>query len=215
MRLLIADDHDLVRDGLRLLLEKLDSDVTVLESGDYPGALALAEQNQDLDLVVLDLNMPGMNGLAGVDSFRSKFPDVPTLVISGYYLRRDALEALRRGAAGFMPKNMTSKAMLNAFRLVLSGEKFIPSDVLSDDRLNSNDAAAVGAEPALLPRPLTGREQDVLAGLLEGHTNKQIGRGLGIEEITVKMHLSHIYQKLGAKNRAQAVRIAMDSGWRH
>lgn len=136
MRLLIADHHDLVRDGLRLLLEKLGSDVTVLESEDLPGALELAEQNQDLDLVILDLNMPGMNGLAGVESFRSKFPEVPAIVISGHYLRRDALEALRRGAAGLMPKNMPSKAMLNAFRLVLSGEKFIPSEVLSDDRLN-------------------------------------------------------------------------------
>ncbi len=209
MRLLIADDHDLVRDGLRLLLEKLESDVTVLESEDFPGALELAERNQDLDLVILDLNMPGMNGLAGVESFRSKFPDVPTLVISGHYLRRDALEALQRGAAGFMPKNMPSKAMLNAFRLVLSGEKFIPSEILSDDRLNSN------ATPAPPSRPLTAREQDVLAGLLEGHTNKQIGRGLGIEEITVKIYLSRVYRKLGAKKRAQAVRIALESGWRH
>lgn len=202
MRLLIADDHELVRAGLKLVLGKIEPDITLLECGDYPGALELAEQNQDLDLVVLDLNMPGMNGVSGVEAFCSRFPSIPILVISGYYRRGDVVAAFECGVAGFVPKTLGSGAMVNAFRLVLSGEKFLPADLLPDDSPN-------------LDKQLSGREREVLNGVLEGLTSKEIGRGLEIQEVTVKFHLRRIYRKLGARNRAQAVKIALSSKWQH
>ena len=215
MRLLIADDHELVRHGLKLVLGKIEPDITFLECGDYPGALELAEQNQDLDLVVLDLNMPGMNGFSGVESFCSRFPSIPILVISGYYRRSDVVAAFECGAAGFVPKTLGSGAMVNAFRLVLSGEKFLPADLLSDDSSNLDRLAVRGAERDNPLRQLSGREREVLNGVLEGLTSKEIGRNLKIQEVTVKLHLRSIYRKIGARNRAQAVKIALSSEWRH
>ncbi len=215
MRLLIADDHVLVRDGLKLILGKIEPDITVLECSDYPEALELTEQNQDLDLVILDLNMPGMTGFSGVEAFRSRFPNIPILIISGYYRRRDIVAALQHGAAGFVPKTLGSEAILNAFRLVLSGEKFIPGDLLSDGSPDLDKLVVGGAERDNPLRKLSEREREVLNGLLDGLTNKVIGRNLDIKEVTVKLHCRGIYRKLGAKNRAHAVRIALDTGWRH
>lgn len=216
MRLLIADDHDLVREALKLVLGKLDPNAIVMECGDYQEALALAEQHEDLDLAILDLNMPGMAGLAGIEAFRTRFPSTPTLVLSGYYRRQDVVEVLKNGAMGFVPKTLGSEAMLNAFRLVLSGEKFIPSELLADDGADPNELVGLtGREKREDPlEVLTAREREVLEKLLEGLTNKEIGRDLGIEEVTVKLHLRSVYRKIGAKNRAQAVKIALSYKWR-
>lgn len=213
MRLLIADDHELVRAGLKLVLGKIEPDITLLECGDYPGALELTEQNQDLDLVVLDLNMPGMNGFSGVEDLCSRFPSIPIIVISGYYRRRDVVAAFECGIAGFVPKTLGSEAMVNAFRLVLSGEKFLPADLLSHDNPNLGKSAARGAERDNPLRQLSGRQREVLNGILEGLTSKEIGKSLEIQEGTVKLHLRSIYRKIGARNRAQAVKIALCSEW--
>lgn len=215
MQLLLADDHDLVRDALKLIVGKMGPDVTVLECGDYHEALELAEQNQNLDLVILDLNMPGMDGLSGVKVFRSRFPATPTLVLSGYYRHQDIIEAFQCGAAGFVPKTLSCEAMLNAFRLVLSGEKFIPAELLSLETSDLDRLAGLGGgngrdNPL---RRLTAREHEVLGKLQDGLTNKEIGRDLGIQEVTVKLHLRSVYRKIGARNRAQAVKITLDSGW--
>ncbi len=215
MQLLLADDHHLVREALKLLVGKMGSDVTVLECGDYHEALKLAEQNQNLDLVILDLNMPGMAGLSGVEVFSSRFPATPTLVLSGYYRRQDVVEAFQCGAAGFVPKTLSCEAMLNAFRLVLAGEKFIPAELLSAETPDVYGLAGPGGgngrdNPL---RKLTAREQEVLGKLLDGLTNKEIGRDLDIQEVTVKLHLRSVYRKIEARNRAQAVKIALDLGW--
>lgn len=207
MRLLIADDHDLVLDGLKLVLDKIEPGVSILECSDFPEALEKAGQNEELDLAILDLKMPGMNGSSGVKTFRARFPRTPILVISGSYRTNDVVEALRCGAAGFVPKNLNSEAMLSAFRLVLAGEKFIPSDLFP---------SAIGSGKHDSDNPLqqlTKREREVLAKVPEGLTNKRIAKDLNIAEITVKLHVRSIYQKLGAKNRAQAVKIALDLGW--
>ena len=215
MRLLIADDHDLALDGLKLVLAQIGPDVTVVECGDFDQAVELAKQNDDLDLVVLDLNMPGMAGVSGVEVFRSLFPNAPTLIMSGYYRHQDIVNALRLGAAGFVPKTLSREAMLNAFRLVLSGERFIPAEFLPDSipaRGGRADAAS-GGDRAGPFESLSRRERDVMRELLKGLTNKEIGRHLGIREVTVKLHLSKVYRKTGAKNRAHAVKIAGDHGF--
>jgi DNA-binding NarL/FixJ family response regulator len=208
MQILIADDHDLVRDGLKPILMKLGPEVSILECANFPDALELANQNSDIDLVVLDLRMPGMDGANGVAVFRQHHPNTRVLIMSGYYRRRDVVDALRHGAVGFIPKMLGSEAMLNAFRLVLAGEKFIPADMLPSD----GDQTDMLAADATIDR-LTAREHDVLGKLLEGLPNKGIARQLDIQEVTVKLHLRNVYRKLGANNRAHAVKIAIGLGW--
>ena len=215
MQLLIADDHDLALDGLKIILGDIESDVNFLECGDFGQAIELAEQNEYLDLVVLDLNMPGMAGVSGVETFKSRFPDAPVLVMSGYYRRQDVVDALQVGAAGFLPKTLNRQALLSAFRLVLSGQKFFPADLLRNGGMvldKPGDQAPRNARNSPFEL-LSGREREVVAQLLKGLTNKEIGRYLDIEEVTVKFHLSSIYKKIGAKNRAQAVKLAVDFGF--
>lgn len=216
MRVLVADDHDLVLTGLSLVFGKLGPEVGILECGDFAQAYALAEQNPDIDLAVLDLNMPGMDHLVGLEAFRARFPDVPTVVMSGYYQHQDVMDALRLGAAGFLPKTLGSTAMLNAFRLVLSGERFLPADLLTEQPAAASGlGGATAGDTRVGDRvgpALTKREREVLQGVIGGLTNKAVGRTLDIQEVTVKLHLRNVYQKLGAKNRVQAVKIALDAG---
>lgn len=216
MRVLIADDHDLVRDALKLLLARIDPNATVVALGSLEEAQGSAGEIDNLDLVILNLSTLGTAIASGVEFFRTRFPDARVIVMSGYYRRQDVLEALESGASGFIPKNMSTDAMLNAFRLILSAGRYIPEDVLP---LLSRSAGERGANGSAGQRfenrldAMTGREREVFANLIEGASNKQIGRTLDIEEVTVKLHVRRIYQKLGAKNRAHAVKLALDFGW--
>ena len=216
MHVLIADDHDLVRDALKLLLVRIDPNATIVESGSLKGAQELAGEIDNLDLVILNLSTLGTAVASGVEFFHSRFPDARVVIMSGYYRRRDVLEALESGAAGFVPKNMSTDAMLNAFRLILSAERYIPEDVLPLLSRGAGERGANGSDGQRFENrldALTGREREVLAKLRDGQSNKQIGRTLDIEEVTVKLHVRRIYQKLGAKNRAHAVKLALDFGW--
>lgn len=212
---LIADDHDIVREALSLVVSGLASEVDVLGCENFFEAVELASQAEKLDLAVLDLRMPGMPGMAGIDDFNSRFPRIPVVILSGYYQHQDVVDAFRHGAAGFIPKTLSGEAILNALRLVLSGEKFIPAEILlgttgePDDIRKTEDHRSVNFPYG----ELTGREGEVLAKLSQGLSNKGIARELGVEEVTVKLHLRNVYKKMGAKNRAHAVQIAHERGW--
>lgn len=208
MQILVADDHDLVRDGLKPILHRLGPDVRVFECGTFPDAMQLADEHMGLDLAVLDLRMPGMVGTSGISEFRRRHANIPVMILSGNYRRQDVVDALHHGAMGFVPKTLGADAMLNAFRLVLAGEKFIPADLLPSEEGNGSGLRP-GDEALNL---LTERERDVLEKLLEGLPNKAIARELDIQEVTVKLHLRNVYRKLGAANRAHAVKIAMGLG---
>ena len=214
MRILIADDHEVVLEGLKVLLQRLGSEVTVVACGDLAGALEVAAKGDQFDLVILDLHMPGMHGVIGVEGFRAHFPGPPLVVISGHYGREEVLKALRLGAAGFLPKSLKAEPMVNALRLVLSGERFIPAELLTsgDPAADATDVYAGNGAGGSLGL-LTWREAEVLEQLLKGLSNIEIGLALHIREITVKLHLRSIYRKLGIKNRTQAVMVALDAGW--
>lgn len=214
MRVLIADDHDLVRDALKQVLSGLEGEVEVLECSSFPEAMALAEQDGILDLAVLDLQMPGMTGPDSAGEFCRRFPQTPTVILSGYYRRQDIVEAFQYGAAGFIPKTLNSRSMLNALRLVLAGEKYIPADLLPDAIAGPRDAEDPYEDQAREYRggKLTVREAEVLAKLCQGLSNKAIAKELGIEEVTVKLHLRKVYKKLGARNRAHAVTLTHNRG---
>jgi DNA-binding NarL/FixJ family response regulator len=209
MRIVLADDHELVRNGLRFYLERLATDVVIAEASTLDEAMAAAKA-APADLIILDLTMPGMNGVAGLEHVRSRYPGVPVVVLSGRTGREDIMGALNRGANGYLPKILSGKAMLAALRLVMSGETYVPS-ILMDERARpgARGADQAGGAPGI--EALTERERDVLDFLCQGKSNKEIARDLAIREVTVKVHVGNIMRKLGAANRTQAVRLALDS----
>ncbi|MGE5548625.1 MAG: response regulator transcription factor [Solirubrobacterales bacterium] len=218
MQILVADDHKLVRDGLKPFLQELAPDVEVLDAASIDEALRVADSANGLGLVLLDLMMPGMDGTKGLEMLRARCPNVPVVIVSGYSTRDHVVAAVQAGAAGFIPKTVSGTALVNALRLVLSGEKYLPSSTFFDDpagQVPPPPSAGV-AKPAGVPAPfdkLSRREAEILVLLVEGRTNKEIAIALELQEITIKVHLRNVYRKIGAANRAQAVRIAMSSGW--
>ncbi len=159
--------------------------------------------------------MPGMNGLSGLTVMRQKHPEIPVVILSGSVKRSDVLNALEHGASGYLPKTLSGKSLINALRLIMSGEKYIPSALLEDDGSNTRpgEIDLDGLAPDNPLRQLTNREREVLALLTKGLSNKEIAKQLTVREITVKVHLTGIFKKLGAANRTQAVKIAMQLGW--
>lgn len=198
MRILLADDHDLVRETLAAFLaaEGLGE---VRPASTLNEALAMLENR--FDLVLLDYNMPGMNGFEGLARAKAKAPDTPIAIISGTTQRELAEAALREGAAGFVPKTLAARAMVAAVQVMASGEVFAPISLLQQED---------PVEGALAT--LTRRETDVLRGICEGKSNKEIARDLDLQEVTVKLHVKTLSRKLGAKNRTHAAMIARDGG---
>lgn len=219
MRIIFADDHNLIRETVGMLVRKVASNVDLVEACNFGEALAKASSGSVPDLIILDLYMPGMNHLRGVEEMREKFPRVPVVILTGSVDLDDAYAALERGASGYIPKTIGSQAMLNALRMVLAGEKFLPSMLVADsEKLElgtaSVDGKSEGGEAAKTNplNKLTPREREVVQLLTAGHPNKEIARRLGLQEITVKVHLKGIYRKLGVVSRTQAVRSVIELG---
>lgn len=201
LKLIIADDHDLVRDALTTLIERDDPGATVLQASDFPAACEIASQHDDLDLALLDVYMPGMNDLAGVREITSRFPDLPVVMMSGMVQKGDVSRAFDMGAQGFIPKTMNGKALVSVLHLVMSGARYVPDIMLEEER-----------QPSIPKFDLSPRELEVLEQLVKGLSNKVIARNLEIEETTVKLHLRSLFKKLNVNNRTEAVIVAMDSG---
>ena len=198
--ILIADDHDLVRDTIAAYLETVDG-FTVTGAADLAAALDLMGGTHPVDLLILDYSMPGMNGLAGLDRARQMFTTTKVVLMSGVANRDIANAAMAQGAHGFIPKSLTAASLVNAIKLVLSGERYFPFDFGQD----------VGqAGPSSLFAKLSEREMQTLEQLCLGLTNKEIGRNLGVQEVTVKLHVKNILAKLGVPNRTQAALLAKE-----
>ena len=211
MRVLIADDHPLVRDALARTVRELDVAADVQQAGDFEALLRLALA-APADLALLDLNMPGMNGVAGLRRLREMLPTLPVVVASGQDDAATIRAVLAAGAAGFIPKSERTEVLLHALRLVLAGGVYVPPRGLEE-------AAVV--EPTALSKQgaaatLTPRQRDVLRALSRGQPNKLIARELGLTEGTVKIHIAAILRALQARNRTEAVvrarEIGLDSG---
>ncbi len=215
MNILLADDHDLVRDGITSFLKTAAPEVEIAQAKDFAEALSIVDGDTPVELTILDLNMPGMNGLSGLTVMRQKHPEIPVVILSGSVKRSNVLNALEHGASGYLPKTLSGKSLINALRLIMSGEKYIPSALLEDDGSNTRpgEIDLDGLAPDNPLRQLTNREREVLALLTKGLSNKEIAKQLTVREITVKVHLTGIFKKLGAANRTQAVKIAMQLGW--
>ncbi|MEO7242135.1 MAG: response regulator transcription factor [Variovorax sp.] len=216
MKILIADDHRLVVEAVKAKLAELGPDVEFLVA--LNAQELLASVSDQIDLALVDLNMPGADGYSHIDALRSRHPALPVIVLSGYEDPALMRGALDRGVLGFIPKAYSPDVMLSAVRLVLAGGVYVPSMLLSS--LPPSVAANVAGSKAETPataRPngapslaslrgvLTERQVEVLQLLSQGKPNKLIGRSLGISEGTVKIHLAAIFRALNVRNRTEAV----------
>lgn len=202
MRILIADDHELLRDTLVLFLQG-EGGFEVATAGTFHEAVTLMTTTVPFDLVLLDLNMPGMQGIQGIKQAMALVDGQKVALISGQATQAIVQEALAAGAAGFVPKSMPAKSLINAVKLMANGEQFAPIDYMTGAQDKNRHPLA---------DQLTPREMQVLKGLTEGKSNKEIGRDLDIQEPTVKLHMKTLYRKIGASNRTQAAMIARESG---
>jgi DNA-binding NarL/FixJ family response regulator len=198
---LIADDHPLFRDALRQVVQATLPDHAISEANTFEGAMAAAAGDQ-LDLILLDINMPGMNGFAGLISLRNHVPATPVVVVSADESRESVSQAMTLGASGFIPKSLEREHMIAAVRMVLNGEVFVPAH----DSLAI--AAGHGAEETAFRQgyeTLTGQQRKVLEMLVAGKSNKVIAYEMDVTESTVKAHVSAILRKLHVHSRTQAV----------
>lgn len=200
MRILLADDQELVRDTIAVFLRQ-EPDFTVETACDLASALALVPRG--FDLILLDYMMPGMNRLAGLAAMKQAAPGVPVAILSGAAVHLVAEQAVAAGAAGFLPKTMSTRSLMAALRFMVAGETYLPL-TLSAQR----DSALAEMGTA----QLTSREMDVLKRLVQGLANKEIARELGLQEVTVKLHVKTLYRKIGAKNRTHAAMLAREAG---
>ncbi|HZX90559.1 MAG TPA: response regulator transcription factor [Rudaea sp.] len=215
MKILLADDHALIRAGLRSELATLAPAVDFLEAWDAASLRQVFEQNRDLDLALVDLTMPGMQGARSIATLRADYPVVPLIVVSGADAASEVQAVLRAGAAGFIPKSAMAQVMLQAIKLVLAGGQYLPpqlmhmlTDVASDrvdtDIRQATSSAREGIDAGRLEL-LSPRQREVFALLAKGLSNKMIARQLDITEGTVKSHVATIFDVLHVHNRVSAV----------
>jgi len=219
VKILVIDDHLLVREGLKSVLKQIDRHVEVFEAGTATDAFQVATANQDLDLILLDLGLPDLSGHYALGEFRRNHSDVPVVVLSASTDLTDVMRCIQDGAAGFIPKSCTAGVTLSALRLVLSGGIYLPPDILLAHEGRPHKGrqryGALPSPPGAADEPgaaidagelgLSNRQAQVLALLVQGKSNKVIGRDLDLAEQTVKAHISAVMRALNVSSRTQAV----------
>lgn len=201
IRILVADDHEMILDIARMYLDQ-QGDMSVVTVMDLDAALVAFRDDGPFDIVLLDYQMPGMDGLEGLQKMVALAGDCPVAIITGNPTRKLMNQALDAGAAGIIPKSLPIRSLANSIRFIHSGEIYMPLHLMQDEP----------NKKAIDAGPLSGREMTVLSHLGEGRKNKEIAMTLGLSEGTVKMHVMSICKKLDATNRTQAVVIARDVG---
>jgi len=209
-KILIADDHPLFREAICGVIANGFPGCETLETEDLDSALEIAKEEDDLDLILLDLNMPGMHGLNGLISLRNDSPTIPVVIVSAEQDKQIVLQAITYGAVGFITKSSPREQMTEALQQILNGNVYLPSDIIRSEKPSGSihrrhDESQI---PPEMLSSLTRRQLLVLERMSEGESNKQIAYTLNIAETTVKAHVSAILRKLGVHNRIQAVLCA-------
>jgi DNA-binding NarL/FixJ family response regulator len=211
MKILVCDDHALMREAMRGVLKELVPEADVIEAADGRTMTRLIAQDPQLDLLLLDLNLPDQDGLALLSDLRERHPAITVVILSAFQDRETVRRTLRLGALGFIPKNTERDVVLNALRLVLAGGIYIPVQALDGAEpgaaQNGDACATAGDLRGRLPPALglTERQMDVLALVMEGKSNKAISRALSLAEHTVKNHMTAIFKALQVTSRTEAV----------
>ncbi len=202
-KILIVDDHPMFREALRGAVAAARVDAEVFDAGGIEAACEVLRGTQGIEIVLLDLSLPGTSGFDGLILLRSSFPRVPVMIVSGMDDPRIVQEAIRLGAAGFVPKSANKSTLAEAISEVLSGSVFVPEDLAG--RLARTQAATGAVDVAARLAELTPAQIRVLQLIRHGRLNKQIAHELGVSETTVKAHVSEILRKLNVVSRTQAV----------
>ena len=207
MKILLVDDHTLFREGMRLLLRQLCDGCEIVEAPNCQAAFDAAHANGDFDIVLLDLNLPDMPGFAALTVLREEHPHLPVVVLSASDDRITVLEALDRGAMGFIPKSASAQVLISALRLVLAKGVYIPPAVLNSSvsTLSAMPSSSPGKPVRAADLGITDRQMDVLGLMVQGKPNKLICRELNLAEGTVKTHVTAVLRALDVTNRTQAV----------
>lgn len=211
MKLILADDHTLFRSGLALLLKAQSAECVIWEGDSLDAALDVAAAHPDAEIALLDLHMPGMDGVKGIQRFIEMHTGLAVVILTGAEDPRQIQEVLAAGASGFIPKSSTPMVMLSAIRLVLAGGTYIPPQFLSNAAVTSHPPAVSNIRERAQVQ-LTERQAQVLRLLAEGKPNKVICRELSIEEGTVKAHIATVFRVLDVTNRTEAASVAREIG---
>jgi DNA-binding NarL/FixJ family response regulator len=209
MKILVVDDHVLIREALRGVLGELKPDAIVLEAQDSRTAVQLIAEHSDLGLILLDLNLPDRDGFDLLAELRQRHAAIAIVVLSGFHDRANVVRALDHGALGFIPKSARREVMVSALNLVFAGGVYVPPEILDSPQPTGTDPRASPADLGL-----TERQIDVLALMMQGKSNKAICRTLALAEPTVKNHVTAILKALKASNRTEAVIAATARGWK-
>jgi DNA-binding NarL/FixJ family response regulator len=215
MKVLSADDHSVFRQGLKTIVEAFDSGAELVEAESFAVALEKLQENNGVDLVLLDLMMPGMGAFDGLIAMRDAAPNTPIVIVSMIESRKDVLRAIELGAHGFIPKAAGPDEMVGALKVVMDGQIYLPPALLlkSDESRGvrkSSQASRATAEQRL--SVLTSRQHEVVELLGQGMTNAQIAENLVLSESTVRLHVSTILDKLDLSNRTQVALLAVQAG---
>lgn len=234
VKILLADDHALFRDVLVQYLERAYENVRVIVAADFMQAIKILEKDRDFKLILLDYRMPGMGGLEGLHILRRDYAEIPVALMSGVAQPETVSGAIAAGAAGYFPKTLSGKDLLYAVKMVLAGERYIPVDhnqrimpsYYTDNNIGDNiddNTGLKAIENEAVSQfnqsveiadtlKLTPRERQVLQYLMRGQPNKEIANDLGLQLVTVKLHVRGICRKLNVANRTQAAIRARELG---
>jgi DNA-binding NarL/FixJ family response regulator len=213
IKVLMVDDHVLFRDGMRYVLQQLADDVEVIDSGNFVDGMKQAANNPDIDLALLDLNMPGSEGVKSILAFHESNPGIPLVVVSGSDQRDDIEKVMEYGAMGFISKMSSSKIMLAALRMVLDGGVYLPPQLLQQAMVGLDQGGMDKRSVRSNKNWLTTRQMQTLQLLAEGLSNKEISERLNLAEGTVKIHTAAVYQALRVNSRLEAVSAARRLGF--
>ncbi len=211
MKILIADDHALAREGMAQLLLSFQNNHSILETDTYAGTRECLTQHDDLDLILIDLMMPGEAPAEELRKIRNLAPAIPLIVVSASENINIINQVLEVGIQGFLPKTSSRAVIRSAINLVLSGGKYIPPEILNA-KADQEPIPTENVPSDADLEQLTERQRDVLCLLANGLSNKDIARTLEIAEPTVRSHIASIFRILGVRNRTHASRIALDRG---
>lgn len=214
LKLLIVDDHGLVREGLKAILGQSDLQAECLEAWDEISIWHCLKKHPDVKLVLLDIQLPGLSGMDLLRRIAIEHPAMPIIMLSADHDSNTVSQALQWGASGFMPKNSLNQVLISAIRLVLAGGVYIPPEALLKSAPKPQPAPTNKAALQLASLGLTNRQLDVLRLLVKGLSNKRISRQIDLAEATVKIHIRGILRTLGVTNRTEALVKLTEMGYR-